>query len=129
MVKGVEIRSEDVDPDLVVFADRARFQQVVCNLLESAIQSTTQNGIVSVDARYAGPEIEVAVTDGGPGIPAAEQDRIFDRLYQLERHGFTEATGLGLAITKRLVEQHGGRLRVENVPGGGSRFRFTVTGA
>ena len=124
--KDIEIRAEDAPSELAIFADRVRLKQILYNLLSNAIKFAPPNGQVFVAARHSGPEIEIAVTDNGPGIPVAEQDRIFERFYQGAKHGFNEGTGLGLAITKRLVESHGGRIQVESAPGRGSRFYFTL---
>ena len=126
IAKGIEIHAEDAAPDLLVFADRVRFKQVLYNLLSNAIKFTQRDGRVSVTACYSGSEIEISVADNGPGIPLDEQDRIFERFFQGARTGFMEGTGLGLAITKRLVEQHGGRIQVQSAPDRGSRFCFTL---
>ena len=126
VAKGIEIHAEGAAPDLLVFADRVRFKQILYNLLSNAIKFTPKGGRVSVAACYSGSEIEIAVTDNGPGIPLDEQDRIFERFFQGARTGFMEGTGLGLAITKRLIEQHGGRIHVKSAAGHGSRFSFTL---
>ena len=126
IAKSIEIHAEDAAPDLLVFADRVRFKQILYNLLSNAIKFTPKAGRVSVAARYSGSEIEIAVADTGRGIPLDEQDRIFERFYQSARTGFIEGTGLGLAITKRLVEQHGGRIQLQSAPDRGSRFFFTL---
>ena len=72
-------------------------------------------------------EVQVSVTDTGPGIPLVDQERIFEEFQQTD-HGAQqqEGTGLGLALSKRLVELHGGRIWVESEPGHGSRFVFTL---
>jgi signal transduction histidine kinase len=126
IAKHIEIHAEDAAPDLSVYADRVRFKQILYNLLSNAIKFTPQNGRVAIAAAHCGSEIEIVVSDTGPGIPLEEQDRIFERFYQVAKPGINEGTGLGLAITKRLVEQHGGRIRVESAPGKGSRFSFTL---
>jgi signal transduction histidine kinase len=124
--KRIEIQAAEAASDLPVFADRVRFKQILFNLLSNAIKFTPKRGRVCVAARSSGEEIEVEVSDNGPGIPLEEQDRIFESFYQVARTGFNEGTGLGLAITSRLIEQHGGRIRVESTPGNGSRFSFTL---
>jgi signal transduction histidine kinase len=126
IAKGIEIQAEDAPPDLSVFADRVRFKQVLYNLLSNAIKFTPRSGLVSITARSAGPQIEITVSDNGPGIPLEEQELIFERFYQGTKAGFKEGTGLGLAITKRLVEQHGGLIRVDSAPGSGSRFSIKL---
>jgi signal transduction histidine kinase len=126
IAKGIEIHAGDAAPELSVFADPVRFKQVLYNLLSNALKFTPKGGRVSLTARSAGPQIEITVSDTGPGIPLHEQERIFERFYQGARTGFKEGTGLGLAIAKRLVEQHGGRILVESAPGLGSRFSITL---
>ena len=124
--KGIEIYAGDAAPELLVFADRVRFKQILYNLLSNAIKFTPKDGRVSVGACHSGSGIQITVTDNGPGISLDEQDRIFERFYRSARTDFTEGTGLGLAITKRLVEQHGGRIHVQSAADGGSRFCFTL---
>ncbi len=124
--KGIQIHAEDAGAGLPVYADRVRFKQVLYNLLSNAIKFTRKEGRVSVAARSSGSEIEIEVSDNGAGIPREEQERIFERFYQVAGSGFHEGTGLGLAIAKSLVERHGGRIRVESAPGRGSRFSFTL---
>jgi len=126
IAKRIEIQADEAAADLPVFADRVRFKQILYNLLSNAIKFTPKRGRVWVAAHRSDSEIEVEVRDNGPGIPLEEQDQIFERFYQVARTGFNEGTGLGLAITKRLIEQHGGRIRVESAPGNGSRFFFTL---
>jgi signal transduction histidine kinase len=126
IAKNITIHREDAPPDLFVFADRVRFKQVLYNLLSNAIKFTPTDGQISVTACYSGSQIEITVADNGPGIPADEQDRIFERFFQGAQTGFMEGTGLGLAISKSLVEQHGGRIEVQSAPNRGSRFCFTL---
>ncbi|HEY8428127.1 MAG TPA: ATP-binding protein, partial [Sandaracinaceae bacterium] len=73
-------------------------------------------------------DLELWVSDSGPGIPAAEHERIFDAFYQVDGSSTREhgGTGLGLSIVKRLVEAHGGRVRVESAPGAGATFRVVI---
>ena len=76
----------------------------------------------------SGTTFEIAVTDTGPGIPADEQQKIFEEFHQVDSSSTRKkgGTGLGLAISKRIVELHGGRIWVESEPGLGSSFRFVI---
>ena len=111
-----------------VYADQARIEQVLCNLLSNAIKYTPSGGRVTLSARDVGENIEVSVADTGTGITPKEQERIFDRFYQVgdSLTRVSKGTGLGLAITRELVEAHGGRILLESEVDQGSRFFFTV---
>ncbi|MFN2568722.1 MAG: ATP-binding protein, partial [Candidatus Dormibacteria bacterium] len=118
----------DVEPvALVVRADKSKFKQVLYNLLSNAIKFTPANGRVWVRARRDGAELVVAVGDSGEGIPAEAQENIFGEFYQLNAGArAAEGTGLGLPLTRRLIELHGGRIHVESSPGNGSVFTFQL---
>jgi PAS domain S-box-containing protein len=119
-----------------IFADEAKFKQIVFNLLSNAIKFTREGGRVSIiAAAYQEGHrsvLEVAVADTGIGIRLEDQDRIFEEFEQVDPSCCREqqGTGLGLALTKRLVELHGGRISVasEGVDGRGSTFIFTLPG-
>lgn len=108
-------------------ADEDRLQQILYNLVGNAIKFT-ESGTVEVSASRAGDLLEVRVVDTGIGIPESAQERIFDAFEQADaavdrEHG---GTGLGLAVTRQLVELHGGTIRVESAPGAGSTFSFSL---
>jgi GAF domain-containing protein/two-component sensor histidine kinase len=107
--------------------DERRLTQVLLNLVGNAIKFTDQ-GEVRISAAVKGRKFVVGVTDTGPGIPPAEQDRIFEEFHQVDSSNtkVKGGTGLGLAIAKRIVEMHGGRIWVESQLGQGSTFRFEV---
>ena len=98
------------------------------NLLSNAVKFTSDGGKVAVRATGIDGGIEVAVSDTGVGISAEDQRVVFDEFKQVGRHYTNkhEGTGLGLALTKRFVELHGGTLRLESEPGVGSTFTFTI---
>jgi signal transduction histidine kinase len=100
---------------------------VIFNLLSNAVKFTPAGGAVDVSAAQVNGEITVSVADTGPGIAAEDQERIFEEFQQTEAGvRQREGTGLGLALSKRLVELHGGRIWVESEPGHGSTFAFTL---
>src|SRR5690349_10858135 len=118
---------ENSAAELCVRADPTRFRQMLMNLLGNAVKFTPEGGRIEVAARAMGESVRVDVRDNGPGIPAEEQERIFEAFYRLGRsEKAIEGTGLGLAITRRLVELHGGHLGIESRPGEGSCFFFTL---
>jgi signal transduction histidine kinase len=124
--QGINLRLE-VDPSIgVIEADERMLKQVLFNLLANAVKFTARSGHVDVTARGDGDEVLVSVRDDGIGIAAADQARIFEEFEQVGRAHVQEGTGLGLALSRRFVELHGGRLWVESEPGRGSTFTFTL---
>jgi PAS domain S-box-containing protein len=117
--------------ELCVYADRTRFKQIFYNLLSNAVKFTPGGGTISIEAAPQNECVSIAVTDTGVGIPAEEQEAIFHEFHQVSAttKGVKEGTGLGLSITRRLVELHGGGIRVESEPGKGSRFTVTLPAA
>jgi signal transduction histidine kinase len=124
---GVQI-SLGWDPGTeTVIGDERRVRQVIFNLLSNAVKFTPAGGAVDVAAARLDGEVRVSVSDSGPGIAAEDQVRIFEEFQQAAAgKEQREGTGLGLALSKRLVELHGGRIWVESEPGEGSRFVFTL---
>jgi PAS domain S-box-containing protein len=116
----------ELEPGLpTVTADRGRLAQVVSNLVGNALKFTPEGGRVELRAARAGEEVRIAVRDNGPGMSDEERGRIFDPYWQAGRTARLGA-GLGLTISKGIVESHGGRLIVESAPGQGSTFTFTL---
>jgi signal transduction histidine kinase len=126
--RGVTVQSR-IAPGLPpVVADRERLMQVAHNLLDNAIRHVPSGGEVTVGLERAGDQVRLWVQDTGPGIPAEELDRVFDRFYRLDasRARASGGSGLGLAIVKSLVEAHGGRVTVTSRPGEGSTFAVVL---
>ncbi|MFN2588836.1 MAG: GAF domain-containing protein [Actinomycetota bacterium] len=121
---------DDIPPDLPpVLADNDRLRQVFINLLTNAIRYSPEGTAVRVSAREVPNDgmVEVSVTDEGIGISEQDRDRIFSKFSMLPKPGWVKkGTGLGLFITKGIVEAHGGRIWVESEPGKGSKFSFTL---
>lgn len=112
----------------LVRASRDGVTQVLQNLLSNAIKFSPEGATIEVIVSSADGRVEVQVADRGPGIPEAEEERVFDRFHQV---GDTltakpKGTGLGLAICREIIRQHGGTIRAERREGGGSRFRFVL---
>jgi signal transduction histidine kinase len=110
-----------------LYADRLRVKEVLYNLLSNAVKFTPEGGGVWVEAFSEGGTLRVSVCDTGIGIQEKEHPSIFEKFYQVgdTTGGIREGTGLGLPITKHLVELHGGTISVESRPGQGSRFHLT----
>jgi signal transduction histidine kinase len=116
------------DREVEVVADFDKAEVVLGNLVRNAIKFSPKGGTVTVDVRETGEVAEVSVTDEGVGIVPEEQDKIFDRFYQVES-GVARSfpgTGLGLYITSELLHAMGGTIRVDSEPGKGSTFTFTL---
>jgi two-component system phosphate regulon sensor histidine kinase PhoR len=119
----------EVPPGLPsVRGDAGLLRDVLQNLLDNAIQYTPEGGHIHVTAEAKSREVVVTVSDTGIGIPASDQERIFERFYRVDAARSREAggTGLGLSIAKHIVEAHNGRLSVESVIGEGSKFSFSI---
>jgi signal transduction histidine kinase len=124
---GVQVAFASGDGADVVTGDERRISQVIVNLLSNAVKFSPAGGAVDVHASQLNGEVHVSVKDAGPGIAPEDHDRIFEAFQQTDA-GIQqrEGTGLGLALSKRLVELHGGRIWVESEPGQGSTFVFTL---
>jgi signal transduction histidine kinase len=130
--RGVRLVGEvarDVDP---VLANPSRLQRVLHNLVSNALRHTPAEGTVALRATPEGEEVRVEVADTGEGITAEDLPRVFERSFRGEqsrtrpKKDGSPGAGLGLAITRGLIEAHGGTMDVESDLGHGSRFRFTL---
>ncbi len=124
---GVKVAYSAAPEVDVVEGDERRIRQVLFNLLSNAVKFTPAGGAVEVSAAQVNGEVRVSVADTGPGLAPEDHDRIFEEFQQtdvgVEQR---EGTGLGLALSKRLVELHGGRIWVDSELGKGSTFVFTL---
>jgi two-component system sensor histidine kinase KdpD len=119
----LEVQLED-DLPILPF-DYVEIAQVLTNLIENSIKYTPPGTPITVSAHRRGRVIEVVVHDAGPGIPLNQQERIFEKFYRAPGT-MAPGTGIGLAISKGLVEAHGGSISVESGPGVGTTFRFSL---
>jgi signal transduction histidine kinase len=128
--KGILVEISRTNGDATAWADRDKITQVLTNLIVNAVKFSPAGGSLKLSMAPANDRglLEVSVSDTGPGIPPTEVERIFHEFYQISQPGRekTMGVGLGLAISKKLVEMHGGKIRVESVPGEGSTFFFTL---
>lgn len=120
--------SAEVPPDLVALADAEQVSRALGNLLHNAIKFTPPGGQIRVSARPLEGDVLIEVADAGPGIPADDLPRVFERFFRGDRARAGGGTGLGLAIAKHVVEAHGGRIWAESdgVPGKGATFHFSL---
>lgn len=116
-VPGIEVHA---DPDLLAFA--------IYNLITNGVKYSPKSTTIDVRAAADPHAIELSVTDQGFGIAPGDREKVFEKFYRLQRDekGAEEGTGIGLALVKEIVQQHGGLIAVESGPGGGSRFTMTL---
>jgi signal transduction histidine kinase len=107
-----------------VWADPDKIEQVLTNLVENACKYASPKGL-SVVGEASDGEVAVTVTDAGEGIPAADLPKVFSKFFRRDL-GKPTGSGLGLWISRGLVEAHGGRLSASSIPGQGTAFRFTL---
>ena len=125
--QGLRLIVEVPEPVPAVRGDEARIGQVVVNLVHNAVKFGGEGGDVTVRVQRQGDEVVTSVTDHGMGIPKADQARIFERFYKVDRARVRGGgTGLGLSIARHVVGQHGGRIWVESEEGVGSTFAFAL---
>jgi signal transduction histidine kinase len=123
---GIELTLSTNPEEIVATADERRVRQIVFNLLSNAVKFTPAEGRIDVSARLDDGQVEIAVADTGPGIAAADLESIFEEFEQTSEGKQAEGTGLGLPLSRKLAELHGGRLWAESTPSKGSTFRFTL---
>jgi signal transduction histidine kinase len=118
--------ARDVAPGLPpVLADRDQILQVLLNLVRNGLEAMPSGGRLTVGARATPGGVALSVSDEGPGIPAADLERIFEPYHTTKPGG----TGLGLAIARRIAEEHGGALAASSPPGGGATFTLELAAA
>ena len=124
---GVQVELSAAPEVDIVTGDERRIRQVIFNLLSNAVKFTPAGGAVDVRGAQVNGEMRVSVADTGPGIGREDHDRIFEEFQQTDAGAEQgEGTGLGLALSKRLIELHGGRIWVDSELGKGSTFVFTL---
>jgi two-component system, OmpR family, sensor histidine kinase KdpD len=110
----------------LVEIDSVLFERVLANLLENAAKYTPQNSKISIEAAVRADQLHIVVADNGPGFPAGAEEAIFEKFARGERESSTPGVGLGLAISRTIVEAHRGKISAERPPGGGARFVISL---
>lgn len=127
--RGLSVTTQYEGDDLMVRGDRVKIGQVFTNLLTNAVKFNRDGGRIAVSARRgAAGFVDVEVSDTGIGIPAEEQEKVFERFYQVEsgpRRRY-EGTGIGLSIARDILRLHGCSIRIQSTPGEGTTFQFTL---
>jgi signal transduction histidine kinase len=127
--RNLSVTTQYESDDLVVRGDRVKLGQVFTNLLTNAVKFNRDGGRIAIAARRGrGGFLDIEVADTGIGIPPEEQEKIFERFYQVESGPKRryEGTGIGLAIVRDILRLHGGNIRVQSTPGQGSTFEFSL---
>jgi nitrogen fixation/metabolism regulation signal transduction histidine kinase len=121
--KGITLECPDLT-GLWITADQEQMRLVLLNLLLNAIEAVPENGriAVQVEQRESRREVLISIVDNGPGVAPDDLPRIFEPYFTKRQNG----VGLGLALVRRIVEEHGGRIQVRNEPGGGARFEIAL---
>ncbi len=120
--RSIDLRVEVDDRAATLWVDPTALRQILTNLVENALRHTPAGGRITISTEMQDQSVALSVRDTGSGIPPEHLPRIFERFYRVDPARSREAggTGLGLAIVKHLVESHGGRVRAESMPGGGT---------
>jgi signal transduction histidine kinase len=124
--KQVALALEPVADGLAIDADYQRLRQAVANLVDNAVKYTPAGGSVTIGAGAEPGAVVIEVRDTGPGIPADQQPRIWERLYRGDAGRTERGLGLGLSLVRAVVEAHGGTVAVRSTPGAGATFTVTV---
>jgi signal transduction histidine kinase len=126
--RGIRIAADLPPGEVVAEANAEKLQRVLFNLIQNAIRHTPADGSVTVRARVAGGGVEVEVADDGEGVPAGDGERVFEAFYRGDAARAEDGAGLGLAISRAIVEAHGGKIWLED-GGPGTRVHFTLKSA
>ncbi len=119
----------DIQKDFpVIHGDETRLRQVMDNLLSNAIKYSPDGGEIRIEGHYDANSVLISVTDHGVGLSIEDQDRVFERFFRVDGKlsRKTQGTGLGLYLSRAIIEAHGGTIRVDSKPGQGATFTFTI---
>ena len=126
--KSIQIQTHFISPGYAE-VDPNRMRQAFGNLLDNAVKYTPNGGLVEIECDTHDEKVVVTIRDNGMGIPPAEQNRIWDRLYRGDTSRSQRGLGLGLSLVKAVVEAHAGTISLKSEPGKGSEFIVTLAAA
>lgn len=124
--KNIDLKLETPEQLPLVYMVREQIEQVLINLIDNAIKYTPENGGIKIKVEKKENKVYFSIKDNGIGIPQADQERIFERFYRVDKARSRElgGTGIGLSIVKNIVKQHGSEIKLESREGEGSKFSF-----
>lgn len=122
---GIELKTDLPEEPVKIIADDKLIKRVIINLIGNSLKYTPRKGVITFKAEMKDGEVEIAVIDTGEGIPQEMCEKIFDRFQQIDGKS-RGGTGIGLNVSKEIVDAHGGRIWVESEIGAGSKFKFTI---
>jgi signal transduction histidine kinase len=125
---GINVELMPMEKSIPILGDAFRLKQALVNLVDNAIKYSKPGGEVKISARTDDTQVIIEIKDNGIGISQADQQRIFERFYRVDksRSRAQGGSGLGLAIVKKIAEEHGGTISLESTLGDGSTFRITL---
>lgn len=124
--KSITLTVRPVSSELEIYADRIGLHRVLGNLVSNAVKFTPKGGRVELSAQRIADEVHVSVSDTGTGIEASARHKLFERYSRLDKHNEIEGTGLGLFVTKNIIEAHGGRINIQSEVGVGTVFTVVL---
>jgi two-component system phosphate regulon sensor histidine kinase PhoR len=129
--KNIDFKVEIADELPAVYMVREQIKQVLINLIDNAIKYTPEGGEIKINVEEEGDKVYFSVKDSGIGIPKADQERIFERFYRVDkaRSRSLGGTGIGLSIVRNIIKQHGSNIQVKSREGVGSEFFFYLKAA
>lgn len=129
--KNIELKLDIPEELPLVYMVREQIEQVLINLIDNAVKYTPKNGEIKIKAEKKGDKVYFSIEDNGIGIPQADQERIFERFYRVDKARSRElgGTGIGLSIVKNIIKQHGSEIKLESREGEGSKFSFYLNAA
>jgi two-component system sensor histidine kinase/response regulator len=123
---GISLNCQTANQHLMVNVDAEHIEQVLENLLDNALRFTPKDGTINVSFHKTPSAVQISVADSGSGISEADLPQLFDKYKHVIKQSKEKATGLGLAICKKIVEAHNGKIWAESKPGSGAQFHFTL---
>jgi len=126
--KSITLKFNTIGEEIIAYLDKDKIEKIITNLLSNAFKFTPEGGRIDFDVKKYDEDVQLIISDTGIGISKKRLDKIFDRFYQVDGSHTREqeGTGLGLALTKELVELHKGQIKVESEEGKGSKFTITL---